>query len=143
MDIDYAFLAGSAEFSSDGRLYLMGADFNQLFGQYPYTVRSMAMVVKCVYPSEEGEKKHHLSVEFRKPDGGNLNLRITKDFDTPRIREPNFGGAIKIVLWLQNVEFPVPGTYTIHIVIDGKEKKSFRLFAEGVPKSEGTTITVS
>jgi hypothetical protein len=44
---------------------------------------------------------------------------------------------------LQNVVFPMPGDYNIRILVDGQEKKAFRLFAEEVPHAARTVATSS
>jgi hypothetical protein len=143
MNIDYAFLANWAEVGADSRLNVMGADFNQLYGQYPLTMPSLALVAKIIFPPEECGKRYHFSAEILKPDGEKMDPAIELDFDTPPISTPDRKGALKFVLTMQGVVFPSAGTYTIRILLNGDEKKKFGLLAEEVPKAETTPVTVA
>lgn len=137
MNVDYAFLANSAEISADGRLFVMGADFTELYGQYPLVVPAMSLIVKINCSPEEVGTTYHFSAEFRKPDGERMDHPVIKlDFVPPAITLPSRKGTLTFVLGLYGVVFPVAGTYTVHVLIDDDEKKAFHLFANDVPKPE-------
>lgn len=136
MNVEYAFLANAAEYSSDGKLYILGADYNVMYGRYPWTVPAMALVVKFSYPPEECGRTHRFTAEFWKPDGERMAPIVETELATHPISPPFQGGALTLVIALYTIVFSTAGVYTVRILLDGEEKKAFRLYMQEVPSAE-------
>jgi len=134
MELTYAFLANSAEMSSDGKLYLMGADFNRLLGTYPLTLQSMSLIVKMVFPPEECNREYHFSAEFIAPDGSRLEPYFERNISPSVPDEPDRKSSLIILLAINGMTFPTAGTYDVRVLLDGEEKKNLRLYALEVPQ---------
>ncbi|HLQ34457.1 MAG TPA: hypothetical protein VK457_17370 [Chloroflexota bacterium] len=121
MQLAYAMTALAAEVTPDGKLWMLGGDFDTLTAQsFPVTHPAMALVVKLWAQLPECEREHQLTVELIDSDGREQIKRIEMPF---RVAQPAPGRRIgaNLVLHLVGLQFPKPDDYAFHILVDDIE----------------------
>jgi hypothetical protein len=120
MNLAYAFLAHSADFSSDGKLYVIGGDFDTIrAGSFPAMHPFMVVVVKLVASPSDFGHEHKLVVRLVTPDGTQLveaEIPVQLPADAGH-REPKVG----LLANLLGATFAAPGDHAVVVEVDGKE----------------------
>ncbi len=130
MQLEYAFLADSAQVSSDGKLFVLGGGIDRIFSvSFPAMHAYMSLVVKVqLHPAECG-REHGLEVELWDPDGAPIGGKVAGNFTAPRQPEGR-ASFVQLVMNVLNAEFRVPGEYAFQVVIDGQLIKTLPLRLE-------------
>ena len=120
MQLAYALLAQSAEFSRDGKLYVLGGDFDTIWANsFPAAHPFMCVVVKLVASPEDLGQEHGLTVRLVAPEG-NLIAQATIPVRLPADavhRQPKVGLLANIL----GATFAAPGPHVVVLEVDGNE----------------------
>lgn len=120
MRMVYGLTATAAEFTPDGRVWVLGGDFDT-FGvpQFPATIQFMTLVVKILAQPAECGRERTLRVELWDPDGTAIQQPIIQTFRVERNAQystrPVGAG---FVLNMQGITFPREGDYAFHVLVD-------------------------
>src|SRR5258708_4711584 len=123
MRLVYAFLADAAQFTPDGKLSMLGGDYDTLYATaFPTIHPAVTFVLKLRLEPDEVTTEHIIrvdleqaGVETRYPSA---SLHVAPQANADRISGPQH---IASVLNFVQIVFPVPGAYTFHIVADDRE----------------------
>ncbi|MBI1885438.1 MAG: hypothetical protein HYS09_03865 [Chloroflexi bacterium] len=131
MEVPFAFVADSANYSQEGKINALGI-FNQISAvKFPTVHPSMALVVRLeASPAEYGQTKH-IEIRIMDADGKHLGS-LDADLEIP----PQEGGrrvTLDHILNLKMFQFPYPGSYSFTILISGEPKKEVTLDLMHVP----------
>lgn len=138
MRVAYALLANAAEFSSDGKLYVLGGDFDTItFPSFPTSYPSIAMALKLELSEAEVNDRHELSITLESDDGISI-LPPTEGEFALRGEIKRSGRAIVAgtAFNFYNIPFAREGEYTWHIFINGEEMKTILLYVSQQPGAE-------
>lgn len=132
MELAYGILASAAEFTPEGKVYVLGGDFDIIHTDtVPVRQPAMAVVVKLLVQPTECEREHQLRVDFIDQDGAKVHPEISLPF-TPHVRPgyPQRAVGVGLVLNYQGLELSREGGYAFHIMVDGLEMGSIPLYVE-------------
>jgi len=130
MEVDFAFLADSAE-SVNGKLYVLGGGIHTIWtGQVPMVYkRPLSFVLRIMLDVAEIGRTHKLEIQIMDEDGksvttvgGDLQIPM-KNPDLPKGWRQGFTS----VLNFQNLTFPKFGNYSFNIVINNSNYKHIPL----------------
>jgi hypothetical protein len=127
MELAYAFFAEAAQITPDGRVNVLGGDLRSWQGKFPLVVPSVAFVATIVLEDHEREATHHFLAQIVQPDGLALEPRLETEFKAPPPVNPELKAAATILVRIMGMTFPMPGIYSVHISVDGRELKRLRL----------------
>lgn len=128
-DIEYAFLADAAEARPGQKFAVLGGGVSRLGGpQFPLRHPHLALVCGLLVTSPELGTEHELQFVLLTPDGKGLSNATAKI----QANGPTDGrdSVLTFSLDLWNLAFPVPGDYSIRILVDGSERKRLPLVVE-------------
>jgi hypothetical protein len=131
MDLAYAFFANAAERMPDGRIMVLGGDFDNIRGNaFPLTFPAFALLVKIRVEPRECGAEHRLRVEGTGP--ADFRLPLCDLPFTPQIRDghPERVVWFGISLTVYNSVFPQPGEYVFHFFVDDLELGTASLFVD-------------
>ncbi len=125
-DIEYAFLADSAETQPGHKFHVLGGGITRIGGrQFPLRHPHLALVVGLMVTATETNREHELRIVLLDPDGhevtaatGNLVARGQSDARDQIL-------TFSIDLW--NLTFPSAGDYSFRIMVNGSERKRLSL----------------
>lgn len=123
MQLGFAFLADAAQDTPDGKISVLGGNFDTIYAaRFPTSQPAMSLVVNLrVQPTECG-REHRLRVEFLNEDGGPLIPRIELGFlPQKRADAPHRPVNVNLIAVLQGVPFSRAGEYGSHILVDDLE----------------------
>jgi hypothetical protein len=129
MKIAYALLANSAEFSADGKLYMLGGDIDTLYApSLPVTQPALTLALKLLAPSVECDVEHRLRVDLAGPEGGLIEPGMDLTF-IPRAKlgDESRDVGVGFALVFQRLVFTQFGEHTFRVMIDGQEARSLPL----------------
>jgi hypothetical protein len=119
-EIDFAFLADSAETQPGHKFHVLGGGITRIGGRtFPLRHPHLALVVGLLVTAPETEREHELRIVLLDPDGAEV---------TGATGHPDGRDAIltfSIDLW--NLTFPSPGDYSFRILVNGSERKRLPL----------------
>jgi hypothetical protein len=120
MELAFAITAHAAEVTPDGKIWVLGGDFEVIHAPgFPVVQPAMALVVKIRLQPMECDQEHHLRVELIDQDAHPLREAVTLPF-TPRL-DPNRPGralSLSMVLNFQALRFETSGDYAFVILVD-------------------------
>lgn len=120
MRVAYALLANAAEFSPDGKLYLLGGDFDTINANaVPVMFPFLVIVVKFRFSQAETVNQRTLRVVPLGPNGELMRQPIELPIQPPRSGYPESG--MGVCVHLLNIEFPALGEYIFRVEVDGLE----------------------
>lgn len=122
MQVEYAFLADSAQ-AVEGKVYVIGGGIDEIkAGQFPAVHPLLSLVVKFRLEPIECDRQYALEIEFWDPDGHPMGPRVNGQFSARRHpEEPTRPGFVQLVINVMNLELPRPGDYAFHVVVNGQE----------------------
>jgi hypothetical protein len=130
MQLEFAFLADSAQVSSDSKMFVLGGGIDRISSkQFPATHPYMSLVVKIQLHPAECEREHGLEVDLWDPDGKSIGAKVTGKFSAQRQAEGR-SSYVQLVMNMIGVEFRVPGDYGFQILADGQLLKTLPLRLE-------------
>jgi hypothetical protein len=133
MEIAYAYLANYAEFSSDGRLTMVGGDLDAIGSpDFPSRPLNLALAIKATFLPEESGRPHLCRIEIARarnnePDSEALAPVIMANLDLPRVGADLATGRANICGQFTGVVFPVEGDYLVRIWLDDREMRRLPL----------------
>ena len=134
-DIEYAFLADSAETVPGQKFHVLGGGIARIGGRrFPLRHPHLALVIGLQVTAPETDREHEIRFVLLDPDGaevagatGSLVARSQKDGRDATL-------TFSIDLW--NLTFPAPGDYSFRILVNGSERKRLPLLL--IAPSEGS-----
>lgn len=112
--------ATAAEYTPDGRLYLLGGDIDTLnAASLPVVSPFLALVVKFCYDPSDPPQQRMMRLVPLDPEGQLMRPPLHMPLNPPRLGSPAPGSGV--CLHMINTQFPVLGEYTFHIEVDGVE----------------------
>lgn len=129
MELEYAFLALNADRSKDGKLFIFGADFDEMrVSSLPGEVPPFVAVVKFRVRPDEANIQHQISIGVSNPEGKRSPGELPRPLATERNpRNPENDSFSQVIAVIQTT-FDLPGEYTFHFVVDGVELGRLPLF---------------
>lgn len=128
-DIEYAFLADAADARPGEKFAVLGGGVSRIGGPgFPLRHPHLAMVVGLRVTTPELGREHDLRFLVLAPDGSELSSASAQI----RADGPLDGrdSVLTFSLDLWNLTFPVPGDYSIRILVDGSERKRLPLVVD-------------
>jgi hypothetical protein len=128
-DIEYAFLADAAEARPGQKFAVIGGGVSRLGGpHFPLRHPHLALVCGLMVTTPELGAEHELQFVLLTPEGKQLSTATAKI----QANGPPDGrdSILTFSLDLWNLAFPVPGDYSIRIMVDGSERKRLPLVLE-------------
>lgn len=135
MKLAYAMLADSAQFTPDGRLWVLGGDIDTLYvPAIPAKQPLLTLVFKVLFAPEECEREHTLRVDVTSPDGTLVKSGESLSF-VPHVSpdRPDEDVGVGVPVLIQNQEFQTLGQYVYHILVDDQELAELPLRISPVP----------
>ena len=123
MRLTYAFCADAAQIAPDGKLYVLGGDFEVIHAQeFPAKHPALFLVVKLSVQPPECQREHQLRVELIGPDGHAVTKPIVLSFKAePNSLYPHKPIGVGLIINFQNLQFQKPGDYAFHVLVDDLE----------------------
>jgi hypothetical protein len=132
MRLAYAFLADAAEFTPDGKLWVLGGDLDTIRVQeFPHTYPAMALVVKLLLHSDECGYEHQIQVRVDGPLGERVAEAQINSTVSARTDYPEEETGLAFVINYQQTSFPGPGTYSFTIIADDRAQGGIWLHLAG------------
>ena len=135
-DIEYAFLADAADARPGQKFAVIGGGVSRLGGpQFPLRHPHLALVCGLIVTTPELGAEHELQFVLLTPDGNQLSNATAKI----TAAGPGDGrdSILTFSLDMWNLSFPIPGDYSIRILIDGSERKRLPLIVDLHEHGEG------
>lgn len=129
MEVDFAFLADSAE-TVNGKIYVLGGGIDTIWAkQAPLTYPKLSLILRILFEVAETGRKHKLEIQIMDEDGksiatigGDLGVQ-GKSPDFPK----GWRQGMVTVLNFANLKFPNFGTYSFNILANNSSLKSIPL----------------
>jgi hypothetical protein len=120
MRIPFALTASAAESTPDGRVWILGGDFDTIFAaQFPITLPTMTVVVKILFEPGETGRSHTVRTELWDQDGEVVQQPLVHTFTPERNATfPTRNVGSLLTLNMQGLSFPNPGDYAFHVLVD-------------------------
>lgn len=128
MDLDFAFLADSADVAN-GKLYVMGGAFDTIHVQsFPATHPALAVILRLLLKPHDLDRKHQLEIQLLDADGHKIasapgELSVAKSPDSPSGWKQPFLLPLRFL----NTPFQKPGHYSIEILVNDTMLKTIPL----------------
>jgi hypothetical protein len=125
-DIEYAFLADSAQTTPGQKFHVLGGGVSRITGAaFPLRHPHLALVVGLRVSRPETDREHEIRFVLLDPDGGEVagatgSLVAHGQAD---VRDTTLTFSIDI--W--NLTFPTPGDYSFRLLVNGSEQKRLPL----------------
>ena len=123
MKLVYTILADAAEAMPSGKLFVLGGEIDTIFvPAFPAIHNRLALVVKFdLEPEDEREASHTIRVDVSGLDNAMLMKGADLTFTTPSTEPavPDQPRRALLVLNFPPLLFPIPGKYTLQVVLDG------------------------
>jgi hypothetical protein len=143
MDIEFAFLADAAQVPPDGKLYVLGGNVDRIHAQqFPTTHPSMTLVMKVQMHASECNRPHQLQIDLWDSQGNPLlDPSISAEIGlAPDPDDPTGPSSLLIPVNMMGLQFPRPGLYEFHIVMNGRHLKTVPLRMLQAPSGNGQTL---
>lgn len=140
MEVEYAFLADAADAPPSGKLYVLGGGFDQISAHsFPAVHLYMSLVVKLRLHPTECDRQHRIEIELWDQDGQSVGPKLNAEFSARRhANNPTRPVFVQLVLSAIGQQFPRPGSYDFHIVVNGQHLKTVQLYLEQVANPAST-----
>jgi hypothetical protein len=125
----------------EGLLHMLGGGVNRLWrDKYPASM-GLSLGLCIEVHRTEARQPHNLVVIVQDEDGQRLSevsaqFEVNREFDTSR---PGECTLMPLVLSLQTIALPRPGSYSVEILVDGQHKRSLVFLAELLAPSDRRT----
>jgi hypothetical protein len=120
MELSYIILADAAETTSNGKFSLLGGGVETIFAPaFPTLQPGLAMVAKLLVSTSEAEQEHEFHIEITGPNGYHAPLGDVR-FKSIPVRGASESTAINLIINMQVLLFPEPGSYTLHFSVDNQ-----------------------
>src|SRR3990167_3301328 len=129
MDVDFAFLADSAEVAN-GKLHLVGGAFDTIWTRnIPLRYPKVSYAMRLLLSTAELDRKHKIEIKIMHEDGKVIPpsiggvLEIKKNPNLPKGWKQGFLTVMNFV----DLTFPVFGDYSFELIVDSRSEKSIPL----------------
>ncbi len=128
MEVDFAFLADSAD-ATNGKLYVMGGAFDTLWTpQVPTTYPRLAFIIRLLLNAAELGRPHKLEVVIMDEDGKHTatvggDLNVGRSPDLPKGWQQAFLGVLNFA----GLKFDKFGDYSFNVMVNNSSLKQVRL----------------
>ena len=121
-EIEYAFLADSAQVQPGQKFHVLGGGVSRISGPaLPFVHPHLSLVVGLRVVPNERNQEHDLSFALVGPDGSEVANAAGKVVAGGPPQQEDVILTIAIDLW--NLQLRLPGEHTLRISIDGRERK--------------------
>ncbi len=129
-DIEYAFLADSAETQPGQKFHVLGGGVSRIGGRaFPLRHPHLALVLGLLVTAPEHDREHEVRFVLLNSDGG----EVAEATGNLVARGGNDGRdtvlTFSIDFW--NLTFPSPGDHSFRILVNGSERKRLPLVVSG------------
>ncbi len=125
-DIEYAFLADSAETQPGQKFHVLGGGISRLGGRtFPLTHPHLALVLGLNVTAPEVDHEHEVRFVLLDPDGGEVAGAAGKLQARGHTDGRDTVLTFSIDFW--SLSFPAPGDYSFRILVNGSERKRLPL----------------
>lgn len=129
MEVDFAFMADSAE-AVNGKLYVIGGAIDTIWGkQVPLIHPRLAFVLRLIFDVGEIGRKHKLEIQLMDEDGA-VVTQVGGELEIPA-KNPNlpkgWRQGFATVLNFLNLKFLKFGNYSFNILVNNSSLKSIPL----------------
>jgi hypothetical protein len=129
-DIEYAFLADSAQVQPGSKFYVLGGGVSRLAGpSFPFVHPHLSIVVGLRLTSAERAREHDLGFVVTAPDGGDVTSATGRVISHGQADPADVVLTIAIDLW--NMTLKMAGEHSVRITINGSERKRLPLVVTG------------
>lgn len=130
MRLAFAFLADAAQFTVDGRLWVLGGDLQFIeASDLPVDHPALTLVVKAFIDPDECGQEHIFSVDVEEPSGRIAHLPASEPITPRRSKEhPELPVGIALALNIQQVQFTHFGVFHFRVKLDDQELTSLPLY---------------
>jgi hypothetical protein len=136
MDLDFAFLAKSAEVGGEGTFHVLGGGIHLIrVKSVPFQLPAFAVVASFNFQPEECGGQYQVQLSAMRPDGsdgglsGNVDLRPTNTAELP-----DFGSTLAVAVSVFGLELPQEGRYTINFSFGGCIVGAIQFFVVVIPQ---------
>jgi len=143
MELAYAFLADAAQFTSDGKLNMLGGDFNSIVAEgFPHIHPVIAIVMRFRINRDEAAVPHPVRLELcnldrpEDPPMADIEGSFPATTILPTAEDPLFFANVSNVL---GTVFTSAGNYALRIIADGRQVKEFpfTVALRSIPQGRG------
>jgi hypothetical protein len=123
MELNYAFLANSAEVTSDGRFFVLGGGIDGFATNgLPTILPAMSIIVSIRFYAEECDKNYEFSSKIIAPSGTELGGKAATVL-SPKIpvETPGIGPNMKVAFAFLGLLLPEMGRYTCLFAVDDRQ----------------------
>ncbi len=125
-DVEYAFLADAAEAVPGQKFHVIGGGISRLAGRtFPLRHPHLALVVGLRVTAAEHDREHGLRFVLLAPDGS--EVASAEGNVVAQGRGDGRDNVVTFAIDLWNLALPVPGEYTLRILVGGSERKRLPL----------------
>lgn len=135
MKLAYAILADAAQVALDGKISVLGGDFDTIFAQsFPARHPSLALVMRFDVEKQECGLEHQLRIAISGPLNTPVAGPITSVF-VPQANPAYPNRLVKALLAMtfQNLTFESQGSYNVNITVDGHSAGKVTLYLAQLP----------
>ena len=126
-EIEYAFLADSAEVVPGQKFHVLGGGISRLSGQtLPLSHPHLSIVVGLRLTSAERSREHELGFVLTSPNGEQISGSSGRVIAHGPPDRNDVVLNLSVDLW--NLTLPVAGEYAVRILVDGSERKRLPLY---------------
>jgi len=120
MRLGYAFCASAAEFTPDGKLWVLGGDFDTITAPgFPVVHPAMTLVIKLRVEITECDHQHGLRILLLDSDGAIVQGPMEVSFTAQRRPEaPHRPVGVGLAINFQSMVFAREGDFAFHILVD-------------------------
>ena len=134
MEVDLALLADAATIDGSGKLNVLGVFDRLATTSFPTRHGRLSLVLRFAAGLAEAGR-HAIQIVLRAPDGkelmrldGEMQLGVGPSGVSTGVRVPH-------VLNVEGLIFPVPGSYTFDVRVDGEHQVAIPLSVDGPERS--------
>ncbi len=141
MKLAYAVLADAAQVTPDGKVSMLGGDFDTIFARtFPAPHALLSLVMRFDVERRECGYEHRLQIMLLGPLNSPVMPAATTAF-VPQINPALTDRPVKafIVVNLQGLVFQTQGTYHFHISVDDVKKGELPLYLTRLPGLDTAT----
>lgn len=142
MKLAYALLADAAQTTPDGKISMLGGDFDSIFAQtFPARHSSLTLVMRFDVEKEECGLEHQFRVAISGPLNTPVVAPLTGAF-VPQASPVYLNRPVKafVTMMLQNLTFESQGTYNFNITVDGRSMGKVTLYLVQQPSRHAPSV---
>ncbi len=121
MKLKYAFLATFGEFTGDGKLNLIGGDFDAVhLGQLPATIPSLQLIAKITLTAEEAAQSADFRAGIFDPHDAQVGMAIEGLLNSMTSPGSESSVDYALAVGFQQTQFSVQGIHRVRLAIGGR-----------------------